>query len=38
MNASEEKVYSSGVEMVYHKNLKLFIFSIVHMLKEIYSY
>ncbi|NIG57934.1 matrix metalloproteinase-27 [Pontoporia blainvillei] len=34
---SEENVHSGGVEMFYHKNLNLLIFSIVHVLKN-YSY
>ncbi|XP_070283014.1 matrix metalloproteinase-27 [Myotis yumanensis] len=37
-NASEEKVHSGGVEIFYQKNLNLLIFSIAHVLKEIYSY
>ncbi|XP_066103775.1 matrix metalloproteinase-27 [Saccopteryx bilineata] len=36
--ATEEKVHSRGVEMFYHKNLNLVIFSIVQVLKKIYSY
>ncbi|XP_011226744.2 matrix metalloproteinase-27 isoform X3 [Ailuropoda melanoleuca] len=35
---SEDEVHSGGVEMFYHKNLNLLIFSIVHVLKKIYSY
>ncbi|XP_027436812.1 matrix metalloproteinase-27 isoform X2 [Zalophus californianus] len=35
---SEEGVHSGGAEMFYHKNLNLLIFSIVHVLKKIYSY
>ncbi|XP_026361682.3 matrix metalloproteinase-27 isoform X2 [Ursus arctos] len=35
---SEEEVHSGGVEMFYHKNSNLLIFSIVHVLKKIYSY
>ncbi|XP_066894668.1 matrix metalloproteinase-27 isoform X2 [Kogia breviceps] len=34
---SEENIHSGGVEMFYHKNLNLLIFSIVHVLKN-YSY
>lgn len=31
---SEEKEHSGGVELIYHKNLNLLIFSIVHVLKK----
>lgn len=37
-NISEEKLHSGEVEMFCNKNLNLLIFSIVHALKEIYSY
>uniref|UniRef100_A0A8C8Y0R9 Matrix metalloproteinase-27 n=1 Tax=Panthera leo TaxID=9689 RepID=A0A8C8Y0R9_PANLE len=37
-SVSEEEVHSGGVEMFYRTNVNLLIFSIVHVLKNIYSY
>lgn len=37
-SVSEEKVHSGGVAVFYHKNVNLLIFSIIHVLKIIYSY
>ncbi|XP_008054158.1 matrix metalloproteinase-27 [Carlito syrichta] len=35
---NEDKAHSGGVEILYHKSLSLFIFSIVYLLKNTYSY
>ncbi|XP_010640352.1 matrix metalloproteinase-27 [Fukomys damarensis] len=34
----EKKIHSGGVEILYHKSLILFMFSILYMLKKIHSY
>ncbi|XP_003780846.1 matrix metalloproteinase-27 [Otolemur garnettii] len=35
---AKEQGHSAGVDILYHKSQRLFIFSIVHLLKNIYSY